>query len=127
MRDWDPPLVISETGIAEPECIFTTEGDYGTSTWFISALDRERHHIEFVKFTPGYLVTYVTITVSAEGRQTSVAECRYQHTAMGEEGRKFVSGYTWDHYVEFMKSWEYELNHFLATGRMAGTGMSQGD
>jgi len=125
VRGWDPHLVISASGFAEPSCIFTTDGDFGESTWFISALDRERYHIEFVKFTPGHLVTFVTITVFADGEQTSIAECRYQHTAIGEEGRKFVSDYTFDRYVQFMKNWEDELNHFLDSGRSADSSITQ--
>jgi len=125
VRGWDPSLVITESGLAEPGCIFMTEGDFGESTWFISALDRERYHIEFVKFTPGYLVVFIAITVVAKDKSTSTAECRYQQTAVGEDGWRFVAEYTRDDYVKFMKVWEEELNHFLETGRMIGSATSQ--
>ncbi|MGA7304181.1 MAG: hypothetical protein WBW88_04875 [Rhodothermales bacterium] len=85
-------------------------------TWFVSAYNRADHHIEFVKFTPGYFVVLVSIRLRSIEPGRTAAECRYQYTAMGRAGRDFVAGYTGAKYLEFMREWESELNHFLRTG-----------
>jgi len=116
VRGWDPETVISESGLAEMGCVFTTVDEFGTSTWFVSVYDRDDHHIEFVKFTPRYFVVLVSIRLRSIEPGRTAAECRYQYTAVGQAGRDFVAGYTGAKYLEFMREWESELNHFLRTG-----------
>jgi hypothetical protein len=121
VRGWDPTRVISETGFAEQGCVFMTEDESGTSTWFVSNLDPKDHLIEFVRFTPGYCVVFVSIRLYPVKPGLTNAECRYQYTAVSPAGRDLVASFDEDKYTAFMKEWEFELNHFLETGRMVGT------
>jgi len=116
VRGWNPERVISESGIAEMGCVFTTVDKFGPSTWFVSTYDRVHHHIEFVKFTPGAFVVFISIRLQSIDPGRTTAKCRYQYTAVGPAGRDFVAGFTEAMYLEFMREWESELNHFLLTG-----------
>lgn len=113
VKGWNPGKVISVAGVAELGCIFTTSDNHGTSTWIVSRYEPRRHRIEFVKFTPGYFVTFISIEVCSDGPEKSTAEVRYQYTAVEKAGETAIAAFTREAYEAFMKGWEDELNAFL--------------
>jgi hypothetical protein len=44
------------------------------------------------------------------------ATITYSHTSLGPRGDDFVTGFTEDFYLEFMREWETRMNHYLKTG-----------
>lgn len=115
---WDPDLVVSASGVAEADCVFTTRDDAGReAVWVITRHDPAGLRVEMVKVIPGLTVTKLEIalaptggTAAGGGTEATVA---YTHTALGEEGRRVVAGYTEAVYDAFMKEWETELNRYL--------------
>jgi hypothetical protein len=117
VKGWDPSLVISSSGVAEPGCIFTTPGPGGESIWVVTVYRPEEHRIEFLKVTPGETVGQIEIALRPDGAGGTAANVSYTYTALGPAGERFVASFTAEAWRAFMREWEDELNHFLATGR----------
>jgi hypothetical protein len=103
-RGWDPRLVISRSGIAEPDCVFITGPADNESIWVLTAF-QPPGHIEFVKVTPAETVARITIDLRAEGSDT-LADVTYAYTALHERGARILADFTAESYQEFMKDWE---------------------
>lgn len=115
VNGWVPGLVITASGIAERDCVFTTGSGPDEAVWVVSAYDPPQH-IEFFKFTAGHSVCRITIDLRVDGSAGTAAEITYAYTAIAERGAAYVREFTADFYVRFMRAWESELNHYLATG-----------
>lgn len=117
VQGWDPVLVVSASGVAEPDCLFVTSDRGRDAIWVVTRLDRASWTIEFVKVTPGVTVGQIRVTLTAEPGGTA-ADVTYQHTALGDAGREFVESFTEEFYEAFMKEWEASMNHYLTTGEI---------
>lgn len=117
VQDWDPVLVVSSSGVAEPDCVFVTSDRGREAIWIVTRLDAASWTIELMKVTPGVTVGHITIKLSAEPGGTA-ADVTYQHTALSDAGRDFVDRFTEEFYEGFMKEWEASMNHFVTTGEL---------
>ncbi|HVR43421.1 MAG TPA: hypothetical protein VMS56_08240 [Thermoanaerobaculia bacterium] len=110
VEGWDPRLVISESGIAERDCVFVT-GD-PEAIWVVTEyVPPER--IEFVKVTPGVTASRITIGLERAAEGETRAEVIYSHTALGPEGERYVAEMTEDAWLRFITEWEEALNRHL--------------
>ncbi len=115
IADWDPLLVISNSGVAEKDCVFVTRSEPQNSTWYVTDYEPEKGFIAFVRFTPGLTATRLAIQLAAAPKGTD-ARITFTHTSLGEAGDAFVDGFTEAAYAEFMQVWEKRMNHYLTTG-----------
>jgi hypothetical protein len=114
---WDPPLVLSNTGVAESGCVFTTPGDEGNDAiWVIIRHDPQAWLIEFVKVTPGTTVGRIEIQLEDAPDGGTFCYVSYAYTALSESGRAFVEAFTETRYEAFMREWETALNYYLSHG-----------
>ncbi|MDX2437050.1 MAG: hypothetical protein QNL88_08380 [Acidobacteriota bacterium] len=126
VKDWRPKLVVTESGVAEPGCIFVTPGIPEDALWLITVHDPVEHRLEITKIIPGMVVGTITVAFSADGDEACTADINYAYTALSEHGKRAIGEFTDEHFQSFMKTWEAELNHFLRTGeRLAGTDTDQ--
>ncbi|MEJ2288282.1 MAG: hypothetical protein P8Y02_06455 [Deinococcales bacterium] len=117
LERWDPTLVLSRSGVAEPDAVFTTSAGDDESVWYITRHEPEANFVEMIRITPRVTATRLTIqVVAADGG--SEATVRYAHTSLGPEGDAVVAAFTEEHYARFMRDWEARLNHFLSTGEL---------
>jgi hypothetical protein len=111
---WDPLVVITESGVAEPGCVFITRAPPADAIWIVT-----RHEpaaaVEMFKISPGVTACRLTIELEATAAGCN-AHVTYEHTSLGSDGDSFVRGFTEAHYEQFMRDWEARLNHYLATG-----------
>jgi hypothetical protein len=114
---WLPELIISSSGVAEPDCVFITPDKLGTALWYITLHQPEKLFVEMLKILPGVTACRLTIQLS-EGGAGCIAAITYTHTSLGPAGDEFVTRFTAEHYQKFMQAWEKALNHFLTTGRL---------
>lgn len=121
LEGWDPSLVLSHSGVAEPDCVFLTDADPGTATWYITQHDPSSGFVEMIKIVPGVTATRLTIRVrpAASGSEATIT---YAHTSLGPDGDTFVASFTEEHYTHFMQDWEARVNHYLKTGTMLQAG-----
>ena len=116
VKGWDPELVLTNSGVAEPDGVFVTPNAAGPIIWVITRYDPALYVLEFVKVTPGQTVGKIEIELSEDGRGGTLAEVAYGYTSLGPDGDDFLGTFTAEWYEGFMKEWERELNHYLATG-----------
>ena len=115
IQGWDPPLVISSSGVAEPDCVFVTSAQPSNAVWYITRHEPEASFVEMIKITPSVTACRLTIQLrpAAIGCEARIT---YSHTSLGPQGDEFVASFTEKHYREFMKDWESKINHFLRHG-----------
>ena len=116
---WLPERVISVSGVAEPDCVFTTPDERGTGIWYITRHEPENLFVEMLKIVPEVTACRLTIQLSPDGA-ACFADVAYAHTSLGPAGDEFVAKFTPEYYETFMQAWEKELNHYLTTGRRLG-------
>jgi hypothetical protein len=123
---WDPPLVVSSSGVAERDCVFITRDGSDEAVWYITRHEPEAGFVEMLKITPGLTACRLTVRVRPvpEG---SEADVTYTHTSLGPEGDRFVEGFTEAFYREFMEEWESRMNHYLAQGTALRHGEVHGE
>jgi len=121
IEGWDPLLVVASTGVAEPDCVFTTSASPADAIWYITRHEPLNGFVEMLKITPSVTACRLTIRVS-DAAGGSEAVVTYAHTSLGPEGDEFVASFTEDYYVTFMQNWEARLNHFLKHGTALVTG-----
>lgn len=113
--DWDPVVVLTESGIAELDCVFLTEAGPSESIWYITRYEPGSNFIEMIKITPTVTACKLSIQLR-EVERGSEATVTYSHTSLGPEGDKSVAKFTEDYYRQFMREWEAQVNHYLSTG-----------
>ena len=113
---WDPIIVASESGVAEPDCVFTTAADGGEAVWVVTRHDAQNGVVEMLKITPSVTACRLAIQLRrvAGGCEAQVS---YTHTSLGPLGDAFVAAFTPAFYEKFMQDWEARLNHYLRTGQ----------
>ena len=112
---WDPSIVLSESGLAESDCVFLTEASPSRAVWYITRHEPSSGFVEMIKITPTVTACKLSIQLqSIEGG--SEARVTYTHTSLGPDGDAFIAAFTVEHYKEFMQDWEKRLNHYLSEG-----------
>lgn len=112
IQGWDPLLVVSTSGVAEPDCVFVTPASPADAIWYVTRHEPAAGYLEMIKVTPEVTACRLTIRLrrTAEGCEADVA---YTHTSLGPQGDEFVRGFTEASYVRAMQQWEARLNHYL--------------
>jgi hypothetical protein len=115
IQGWDPPLVISSSGVAEPDCVFVTSAQPSDAIWYVTRHEPEAGFVEMIKITPSVTACRLSIQLRATAGGCE-ADVTYWHTSLGPQGDAFVAAFTENAYREFMKDWEAKINHFLRHG-----------
>jgi len=113
---WNPELIVTESGFAEKDCAFITKRKEGKDYWIITNHDPFNYEIEMYIVTPGTTVGKLEIKLNKDGDEKTRATITYSYTSLSSKGDEFVKNYTQEKYLNFMKSWEDEINHYLLTG-----------
>ena len=115
LEDWDPLAVFSDSGVAEPDCVFMTKAAPHPAVWFVTRHERERGFVEMLKISPEVTACRLSIQLAAAGEGCE-ALITYSHTSLGPRGDDFVADFTEEFYEGFMREWETRMNHYLKTG-----------
>ena len=118
---WAPRLVLSDSGVAEADCVFTTPdaaaGPGAEAIWTVLTHDTAAGTVEMLKVTPGFLVIRLTIALRPRVEGGCLADVTYRYTALGAAGEAYVRQRSAEAYVEFMREWEAALNAHLRAAR----------
>src|SRR5512144_2204720 len=72
-RGWVPgwsPELLHPAGVEwEQGLIFRTQEELGEAVWVVTALDRERHAVEYYRVEPGRYVARVRVRCQAQGSE----------------------------------------------------------
>jgi hypothetical protein len=115
IKGWDPGLVVTSSGAAEADCVFTTPAEPGEAIWYVTRYEPQTGFVEMLKITPQVTACRLTIQLrpAPDGCE---AEVTYSHTSLGPRGDAFVASFSEDFYRTFMQDWEARLNHYLLHG-----------
>ena len=116
VNDWRPKLVLSDSGLAEPGCVFITPGIPEDALWLMTEYDPETFDLEIIKVIPSVVVGRIRIKLVADGEDACTAVITYAYTSISDHGDRALEEFTDEHFKSFMQVWEKELNHFLETG-----------
>lgn len=115
LEGWDPLLVVSSSGVAEVDCVFTTAAKPDDAIWYITRHEPASGFVEMLKITPDITACKLAIQLRAVG-QGCEADITYSHTSLGPSGDVFVATFTEEFYAQFMKDWEARVNYYLRHG-----------
>jgi hypothetical protein len=115
---WKCRMVYSESGHAEPDCIFKTDfpSDGPEDTWVVSRYEPPLL-LEFVRVNSLRAIRY-TIRLLENAEKQTEADWRQIVTGLNEEGNSFVRDLDEEAFRKRMGQLEAMLNHYLSTGRM---------
>ena len=116
--DWDPKLVISNSGVMEQECLFVEADTPADAIWVVFRHDPVNFEVAMYRIVPGVIVGRFAITLDSEEGNTTSASVSYEQTALGKDGEKIVNEFTAESFAEFMDEFTLAINHYLATGKM---------
>jgi hypothetical protein len=116
VEGWDPLLVASNSGVAEPDCVFVTAAKPHDAIWYVTRHEPARGCVEMVKITPQVTACRLSIQLEAVPGGCE-AVVTYTHTSLGPEGDAFVAEFTAERYRDFMREWESQMNAYLARTR----------
>lgn len=117
IEGWSPIIVVSETGVAEADCVFTTPASPVDAVWYVTRHEAQNGFVEMLKITPAVTACRVTIQLDPTAAGCT-AQVTYTHTSLGPAGDVFVEAFTEAHYAAFMRDWEARMNHYLRMGQM---------
>ncbi len=128
--DWAPGwkyrLIFSQSGVAEPGCVFTTPNEDGTeTTWMVTNYDPAAFRIAFIWVNPGLVATQLMISLERNAQGTTDALIRYIYTGLTPKGNREVERYSQEWFREQMESWEAAINHYLETGKLISVSTSE--
>jgi hypothetical protein len=119
IEGWNCSMVYSESGVAENNCIFTTDfPDRGPGTWIVTRYDYEAFRVEYTIFHPDRFVERIDLVLSEGGENTTAVHWTRTFTGLSPEGNEFVEHYAGDHLDERMEWLGRSLDHFCRTGEM---------
>jgi hypothetical protein len=113
---WDPISVLTFSGVAEPDCVFTTSAVPSNDIWYITRHEPSNGFVEMLKVTP--MVTICKLTIQLHPSENgSEAIITYSYTSLGPEGDAFIESFTEDYYRKFMQAWELRINYYFVHGK----------
>jgi hypothetical protein len=118
IEGWEPSLVITNSGVAEPDCVFVTRDGSEDATWVITRHDPDEGALDLLKIVPDTVVTRIAIRLRPLDGGTCAADISYQLTALSDAAANRVAAFSEQYFSEFMVRWEQRLNHYLGTGEM---------
>jgi hypothetical protein len=114
---WEPEMRWQAPGSGEGT-LFVVRSPSGTeAVWVLEAFDSVGLRVAYVHVTPGALVVELSLKLAPLPEGRTRADIRYTYTALSEVGNARIAHMSEAEFGVFMRDWEQELNHFLATGR----------
>lgn len=115
IEGWAPLSVMSDSGVAEADCVFITPASPHDAIWYITRHEPENGFVEMLKITPQLTACRLSIQLRPVPAGAE-ADITYTHTSLGPDGDAFVDSFTEAYYHQFMQDWERRINHYLMHG-----------
>src|SRR3990170_1901982 len=98
--DWNPELLYPPGFSWERGLIFRTAEERGEAVWVVTALDRERHEVEYHRVEAGRYVATVRVT--------------YLFVGLSEVGNQDIAAMSQTSYEEKMRRWQDWIHRHLS-------------
>ena len=103
---WDPELVHPPGASWERGLIFRTREERGDAIWIVTALDRERHEVEYFRVEAGRYVARVAVQCSLHAGGGTDVRVTYAFVGLSEAGNEDIAAMSGQAYEEKMRRWE---------------------
>jgi hypothetical protein len=123
--DWSCILIHSNSGYAEPNCVFTTMdsdtrlGAVQEEVWIVSRYEPPSR-IEFVKFAAEYYIVKYEIVLTQLNNDKVEAHWVQHLIGLTEAGNRAVNERKQEDYAAGIEAMEAKLNHYLLYGKCQG-------
>lgn len=114
ISDWSCEMVHTESGVAEPDCVFRTQFDGEPMTWVVTRYEPPSR-IEFTCFVPDRYVMRLEIALAGDADRTRLDWTR-RWLSLGPAGDECLAGREEDEHLRLMVRLRDALRHHLATG-----------
>lgn len=111
---WEPEMRWQAEGSGEGTLFVIRSPSGSEAVWVLQTFDTLNLRVAYAHLTPGTLLVELSLQLSALQGGRTRADIRYTYTALSEAGNAHR---TEAEFEGFMRDWEREMNHFLATGR----------
>lgn len=113
---WDPELLHPPGATWERGLLFRTREERGDAVWIVTALDRERHAVEYQRVEAGRYVARVGVDCRGGSDQSEV-EVRYAFVGLSDTGNADIAAMSEAAFEEKMQRWERWIGAHLARSR----------
>ena len=111
---WKPELLHPPGETWIQGLVFRTKEQRGEAVWFVTALDRQRHEVEYCRVEPGHYVARIRVRCHAgTGGQTDV-KVAYSYIGLSAGGNREIKSMTADAFDQKMKKWQGWITACLA-------------
>lgn len=123
---WKCDLIWSESGFAEPHCVFTTdfEREDAPEVWVVCRYE-PGEGLSFIHTAPGFKTGRLDLSLEDGPDNTCRLQWTWAYTGLSRDGNDWIDNWTDDVFQTEVSIIEKELNHYLTTGAML-TGLRKG-
>jgi hypothetical protein len=115
---WECRMIHSASGLAEPECVFTTDlPGRGSMIWVVTRY-QPPEAIQYTIFKPESHTWNLSIRVRPTEPGSSCLTWRHVFTGLTGAGNQYLKEYTDEHHRLHLQKIETCLVHFLETGKI---------
>jgi hypothetical protein len=111
---WDPEIIHPPGVVWDRGMIFRTREERGDAIWFVTALDRERHEVEYYRVEAGRYVARVQVRCSAATAVATRVQVTYTFVGLSEVGNDDIAAMSQEAYGEKMQRWQGWITEGLA-------------
>jgi hypothetical protein len=103
---WDPELLHPPGVTWARGLIFRTREELGEAVWIVTALDRDRHEVEYWRVEAGRYVATVRVRCHAPDSGATEVAVTYRFVGLSDAGNREIAGMSPAAYAEKMLRWK---------------------
>jgi hypothetical protein len=111
---WRPRILYPREAAWERGLLFTTREERAEAVWVVTALERNRHAVEYHRVEPGRYVARVRVRCRSAGRARTRALVHYAFFGLSKAGNREVAALSAEAYRQKMRRWEAWIGECLA-------------
>jgi hypothetical protein len=110
---WAPELLHPRGAAWEQGLIFRTQEELGEAVWVVTALDHQRHAVEYYRVEPGRYVARVRVSCQAKQPEQTEVAVTYTFVGLSDAGNRDIGAMSRAAYEEKMMRWEEWISAYL--------------
>ena len=119
---WNPEL-LHPPGVGWGQGqIFRTQAEQGEAVWVVTALDRQRHDVEYHRVEPGRYVARVRVQCRAQAAGQTEVAVTYTFVGLSDAGNRDIAAMSQTAYEKKMQQWQEWIARSAAPGQATKPG-----
>lgn len=110
---WEPQVLYPASAQVQEGMVFTTEHPGEAKTiWTVANYDQTSFVVSYWRFTPESRLAKVSVCCEALNPNSTRVFVTYELTGLSETGNTYIEKFS-QHYDEYIKSWQTEIEQYL--------------